>query len=204
LNKKEYELAKQFAGLEYFSICNNEQFSADEICRIIKLPSDRIERLTRILSSSTDSRHYNKKSLLKFLEFDSDTYNKIIKAQDCLSAYQIENYMNKDMLIDVINSKSLAENKNIIKKVNNSELSLNAKDELINRLLGFTKHDYSNMTLREKLNRLAILQEAQTSAIFDGEEIGYLNLDNEILNLQNSIKHVITVTDVPKENAVKT
>lgn len=203
LNKKEYELAKQFAGLEYFGICNSEQFSADEICRIIKLPSDRIERLTRILSSSTDSGHYNKKSLLQFLEFDSDTYNKIIKAQECLSVYQIEDYMNKDMLIDVINYKSLAENKNIIIKVNNSKLSQNAKDELVNRLLGFTKNDYSNMTLRQKLNCLAILQEAQTSAIFDGEEIGYLNLDNEILNLQNSIKHVITVTDVPKEDAVK-
>lgn len=206
LSKDEYESAKEFLSIPYLGDEFKNQFNADEIIKIISFPSDRIERLRNIFSSSNNSDKdikYSKATLLKFLEFDSDTFNQIISTQKFLSIHQIDNYIQKNMMINIIDSKPSDKIKELISKVNSSKMSYDAQDELVNRLLGFRKNDYSKINLREKMKQIKILQEAKTSKIFEDEEENYLNLDSEISKLQDSVKHVIVATNTSKEDIIK-
>ncbi len=196
LDENEYELAKQFWDLKYLG---SDQFNFDELSAIIKLKPQEIERLKNILSSDVKFNCKNS-TLIKLAQFDLQTFDEIIQSKNYLSAQQIENYIEKNTIKDVLNSEAFAKNKDLILKINDSKLSKEAKNELVNRFLGFVNNDYSYMNLREKMKQITVLQEAQTSEIFNGEEANYLNIDREIYKLQESIKRVIAPADVSKES----
>ncbi len=200
LDEEEYQNALLFVGKEYLG---TKQFDADEITKILQLAPEKRERLLNILNSTPQKEKFDKEALFKLTEFEETEYYKIISSLDYLTVSQAENYVKNSSIIEICNSDLFETNKNPIKKVNNSELSSEAKKELVDRLLGFIDNDYSQLNLREKMKKLKILQEAQNSKIFENEPNNYLNLENEITKIQDSINHIITPTPVSKPDSIR-
>ncbi len=92
-------------------------------------------------------------------------------------------------------------NKDIITKiVFEEQLFSEAKEILLCKALNIGSDiDFSKLTLKEKLTRIGVLQNAQKSEIFTTEEKNFLGVDKEIERLQKLIETVISVTPVSKE-----
>jgi len=204
LNENEYELAKQFLDVKYLGF---EQFSIDDIYKIIKLEPEKIERLKKLLSSkiylNKVPKHYHAQTLMKLTELNIDEFDKAIESVKYLSSYQFEKYIEDGSIVAIINSKVFEENKDILFQINDSKMMIDTKNELVNIILGVSKKDYSKMNLKQKIKQNSILQEAQLSGIFKKEETGFLNIDKEMAKLQNSIQKIISTTNVSKESYEK-
>lgn len=197
LDEKKYAQAIKFVGLD--SLLYN-QFTYDEILQILTAS---VERQELVLSlgkkpSTWINPGYTKESLLKLIKYSDDEYNIFDFASSLLSSSQLSKYIESDQILARSFLPNLKQNRLLISKINNSELKEGAKKELIDRLLGIRIEDYTKLTLKEKIEKIARLQEAQNSGLLEKEESVFLNLDEEIIRLQNSIKHVIQTTDVSK------
>ena len=131
---------------------------------------------------------------------DSREYANILELSDYFSGTLILEYEIRGQLGEICTNQNYIKNKELILKVSSDKkLKFEAQSLLTDRILGIYDNDYSKLTLREKMQQINILKEAQSCDIFTAEERNFLNIDNEIIELQEAIKKVINTTAVSKE-----
>jgi len=202
LSSEKFEMALDFLSIsDYEDSFYFSQFSPDELLEIVEFEPEKIQLLRNILCRKegfSAAGRLQKETLLKIFSFDLKDIQKIINLFGILQIDQVDFLFNQGVILDIVNNGIVEKNMQLLKKINSSYMGNGAKLELVQRLLGLKKTDYSKLSLRDKLNKLSILQEAQTSSIFSDEESNFLNLEKDIIKLQKAISRIIETDDVPR------
>lgn len=203
LDESDYKKAIEFVNLEYLK---TNQFNVDEIKKIIQLEPKKINALKNILLNPENLNKipFKKETLLKLVEMNSSEFDTITGLMDCLYVSQIESYIdfclrtNIHIQDDISNDK-----KELITKIQNSDLSDKTIEILIRKLIMYDDNYYQKISLEDKAEEILALRETKKSKVLDLKNKDILNIKDEIIRLQTSINQVISLADVSRNKSIE-
>lgn len=193
--------------LELMALNNvvRSRFSLKELKTISKLKPDQIERLKNLYSAPMHSiwKRYDKSVFLDLALLNNDEFTMVENALCCFSVGQTEGYLKRGNMAKICSSQAFIENRDLIAKINNSNLDYETGNILTDIVLKTNDYDFGEMSLKQKMEYIGALEKVQNQNVFTQKEKQQLHLEDKIRECKELVHNVIFPTEVSKDDNLK-
>ena len=128
-----------------------------------------------------------------------DLFQQLSTLLSALTKHQITEFQ-ITKLANFCCSNDPKEYEEIIREINNNrDLSPKTKKLLVSLLLGFAEKNLEKASLQRKITRIELLKEAQNSRTLANKMKKYIDIDEQVATLQNSIEQAIQTIPVSQD-----